>query len=86
MTTLGTPNLGKIMVLNILVTTFAFFVGLACFHPLRNVVTCHQYVFFLEVWWEWSHEINPPTIKHFYLQNEVLRHLIPLTDAPLALA
>jgi hypothetical protein len=36
--------------------------------------------------WEWSHEINAPHIKYFYLKVVVEGHCIPSCDVPLILA
>jgi hypothetical protein len=36
--------------------------------------------------WEWSHEVNAPYFKYFYLKVVVEGHCIPSCDVPLILA
>ena len=51
-----------------------------CLDPLGHIVHRHQYVLFPVRRWERSHEIYPPKIENFYLQDRPHQHLISLGD------
>src|SRR5664279_3011320 len=56
-----------------------------CFHPLGNIVNCHQDVLVPTRRWKRSHEVNAPDIKDVYLKNGVEGHLIPVSYTHLTL-
>jgi hypothetical protein len=60
--------------------------ALHCFYPLGYVVHSYQDVLTVLGLWEWSHEVNAPHIKYFYLKIVVEGHCISSCDVPLILA
>jgi hypothetical protein len=57
-----------------------------CFYPLGYVVDGDQDVLTVLGLLEWSHEVNAPHIKYFYLKIVVEGHCIVSCDVPLKLA
>jgi hypothetical protein len=57
-----------------------------CFYPLGYVVDGEQDVLIVLGHLEWSHEVNTPHIKYFYLKIVVEGHCIASYDVPLKLA
>jgi hypothetical protein len=57
-----------------------------CFYPLGYVVDGNQDVLTVLGLLEWSHEVNAPHIKYFYLKVIVEGHCIASYDVSLKLA
>ena len=54
-------------------------------YTLRNVIDRDEGVKII-VRRKWTHEVNPPNVKKFYLKNPTLRHLMPFGNIPRPLA
>ena len=80
-TILGVPNLGNITSSKIFFECLelAFLDGMAS-TPLGYIVNCHQNVLIIPWFHKWSHVINSPDVKEFYLKIDGEWHNISSND------
>jgi len=56
------------------------------FHLLEDIINHYKDAKIIMERREWTHELNPPYIKKFYIKNPTFRHLMPLENVPFSLA
>ena len=56
------------------------------FYPLGNLIDHHKNIKIIVRRMKWSHKVNFPNVKKFYLKDPTLKHLMPLGNVRRPLA